>query len=482
MYNEDEKLIPEISQEENAPLPPSDAPAVPVEQPVEPAPVTTKAPAETSTVEASPVEVAQPAEVSPSPVEETPAQPVVEQPAPAEQPAPTEQPAAPVEKPAEPVPEKKPAEPVKEEPIPEPATAEVKNDPNSVQSPGVQPHNEGFGTHKHVSSSRVVSELIEKTEVDGGSLFAFIGDGFDKINGHTINVYALVFGPFYLAYRKLKTQAFISMLIAWIIGLYFRNYIVIGVYLIMHGLFANGMIMNFARNQVKKIKSEHTSYSSGEITTMCMNAGRPSLGPVISTLIKATLVFIVFNYVLGRVGVVPTNNFAYKYPDKAVNYVSSKLNLNFDFKKKKEEEPIVYKTDFNGTIDYNPKSVSDVLNITKPETYNQISLDGADLIEYKHDNLDTMSMCDARIYGVLNYKDAIEYAKAVNKFYEGSELTVKSVNGINWYIFNYELNGKNTMYVSNNDNNEIYVYSFLLVGEDEYSDEELNILNSISYK
>ena len=474
MYNDDEKLIPEIAQEENAlaPLPPS-AGEVPVETP---APVAQpEVPVQAVAPEAQP---AAQVETQPPAATEQP----VAQPAPAETSAPVETPAptaAPVvtEKPTE---TQKPAEPAKEEEAP--ATAEAPNDPKSVQSPGVQPHNSGFGTHQHISSSRVVSELIEKTEVDGGSLFAFIGDGFDKINGRTINVYALVFGPFYLAYRKLKTPAFFSMIIAWIIALYFRKYyIIIGIYLVLHGLFANGMIMNFARKQVKKIKSEHTSYSSGEITTLCMNAGRPSLGVVISTLIKATLVFLVGNYILARIGLIPNNNFAYKYPDKAINYASSKLNINFSFKMEEEPE-IIYRTDYNGTVDLNPKSVNEVLTVTKPESFKQLSLDGADMLEFKHDNEETLSLCHARIYGVLNYKDAVEFAKAFDKFYEGSELTVKSVNGINWYIFDYELNGKNTVYVSNNDKNEIYVYSFLKVGEDECSNEEANILNSINYK
>ena len=350
MYNDDEKLIPEIAQEENAlaPLPPS-AGEVPVETP---APVAQpEVPVQAVAPEAQP---AAQVETQPPAATEQP----VAQPAPAETSAPVETPAptaAPVvtEKPTE---TQKPAEPAKEEEAP--ATAEAPNDPKSVQSPGVQPHNSGFGTHQHISSSRVVSELIEKTEVDGGSLFAFIGDGFDKINGRTINVYALVFGPFYLAYRKLKTPAFFSMIIAWIIALYFRKYyIIIGIYLVLHGLFANGMIMNFARKQVKKIKSEHTSYSSGEITTLCMNAGRPSLGVVISTLIKATLVFLVGNYILARIGLIPNNNFAYKYPDKAINYASSKLNINFSFKKEEEPE-IIYRTDYNGTVDLIPKSVN----------------------------------------------------------------------------------------------------------------------------
>lgn len=99
---------------------------------------------------------------------------------------------------------------------------------------------------------------------------AYLGKDYQLIRDGKFNVWALLFGPFYLAYRKVDNIWFWTLLgiIAWFttFAAFFMN-----IYL---GYAASSILLKDARKKVDNIKNDNSNLSSTELIDLCSVKGK----------------------------------------------------------------------------------------------------------------------------------------------------------------------------------------------------------------
>lgn len=178
-------------------------------------------------------------------------------------------------------------------------------------------------------------------------LKAYIGKNYDSLKNEKISIPALLFGPFYLLYRKMWLDALIVSLISIILinytttELFIILQILIEIYL---GLKLNSIIIQRASSNVEKIKMSNPDKSDKDILKICQKSGNTSIISVIISI----LIILAFTYpyiaIYNRkettptktvaqldnmIYEVPTNNNISKYNNDSYHYYSYKDNNSF---------------------------------------------------------------------------------------------------------------------------------------------------------
>lgn len=182
---------------------------------------------------------------------------------------------------------------------------------------------------------------------DDEFLKSYIGKNYNSIKKENISIPAILFGPFYLLYRKMWLNALIVFLISSILISYTTTEVFILLQMIIEiylGLKLNSIIIQNASRNIEKIKMSNPDKSDKDILKICQKSGNTNITSVlISILIILALIYpyIVINYKnettytkkiahLDRmIYEVPTNNNISKYNNDTYHYYSYKDKNSF---------------------------------------------------------------------------------------------------------------------------------------------------------
>lgn len=152
-----------------------------------------------------------------------------------------------------------------------------------------------------------------------------------------------------------------------------------------------------------------------------------------------------------------------------------------DFSSKQET------TRFNGILIYETKNnINDIFNITIPNEF-KIDTSNNNIISAKLETNKSSKhkSCILSINEISNYSSSEQLSELMTKYYSVTKpLTIKEINGIKWYYFQYDLFGENDVYLTQTDN-KLYIYKYITEKDAEKqicSNYEMTITNSISLK
>lgn len=118
--------------------------------------------------------------------------------------------------------------------------------------------------------STTYSKAKEQISSEEDYVKAFIGNDYDRIKKSSFSIATLLFGGFYLFYRKMWTYGFLWLILAMMTG--FSS----GLIIIMNFILAinfSKIYIAYAKNQVQNIKNTNQNKSSTEILEECRKKG-----------------------------------------------------------------------------------------------------------------------------------------------------------------------------------------------------------------
>lgn len=117
---------------------------------------------------------------------------------------------------------------------------------------------------------------------------AYLGNDYNMASKKSFNFFALIFGPFYLSYKKI--YPYLWALIGFFCLL--KHYLMI--LNIAISFFASGWLWKNANKKVQKIKEKHIDLSSSELIELCKKEGEGSTLPILITFaILFTILFLI---------------------------------------------------------------------------------------------------------------------------------------------------------------------------------------------
>lgn len=328
---------------------------------------------------------------------------------------------------------------------------------------------------------------------------AYVGTKYDKFKKGKFNVWTLLFGPIYLAYRKMFWYGIGLCVVETIL----TNAIKIGflfvlVLRIVLAIFINKFYLQDANKKVNKIKSENSNAStdvllmasklsggvSKELLALAMYVtGTITTIALIISMITGTVNF--FRNILGNV------NWNISDKNDNISNDNSDGNNNSNNSNSENNNDSNENYTFDGTISYNTSvNINNNFNVTIPSGFKEDSFWGSNdyHFDYELSSSQVFGDCKFEFYSPNGYKSASSLANAMLKYYdksnsESSIITAK-INNINWYSFSNAGSFSTDYYYFMNKDNNVYVVKYES-GKDNldtcnsYKD---NIMNSISLK
>lgn len=301
---------------------------------------------------------------------------------------------------------------------------------------------------------------------------AYIGKNYDKITTRNYSIAGLIFNSFYFLYRKIYLLGILLFFINFIVLNLIINSnsilikticIIVELIILCIGLFVNKIYLRYVDKKVNKYIIENPKANQEQLEYICNNKGGTSLKGIL-ILFGMLVIFIIINFVLGSI--------------LMFNSLKNSLNDNFIGEKDKQYDGVL-------ELDTSDK-FTNYFNITVPQeflfydTFNQ----------YKYDTLEegVFTDCSLETNIVLGYSSSSVLipmiAKHNNKENEYSSTTI---NGINWYTFNYEDSMGITYYLATDYNGKLFLVNYnigssVINNKDNCTNKYNSIINSISKK
>lgn len=321
---------------------------------------------------------------------------------------------------------------------------------------------------------------------------AYVGEKYNKFKSSKFNIWALLFGPLYLAYRKMFWYGIGLCVVETIL----TNFIKIGFWFglvlrIVLALFVNKFYLQEASKRVNKIKSENANVSKDGLVLASKITGGVSkdlLALAMYVTGTITTIALIISMITGTVGffkdilsnikwkVTDNNNPNNNPSNDDSNNISNDSNENYTF---------------DGVISYNTGiNINNTFNVTIPSGFSEDSFWGSSdyHFSYELDSNQTFGDCKFSFYSPNGYKSAEGLAKAMQKYYVKNSLetsvTTAKINNINWYSFSNVDSFSTEYYYLMSKDDKVYVVSYES-GKDNldicnsYKD---SIMNSISLK
>lgn len=321
---------------------------------------------------------------------------------------------------------------------------------------------------------------------------AYVGTKYDKFKNGKFNIWALLFGPLYLAYRKMFWYGIGLCVVETIL----TNFIKIGFWFglvlrIVLAVFINKFYLQEASKKVNKIKSENANVSKDGLVLASKITGGVSkdlLALAMYVTGTITTIALIISMITGTVGffkdilsnikwkVTDNNNPNNNPSNDDSNNISNDSNENYTF---------------DGVISYNTGiNINNTFNVTIPSGFSEDSFWGSSdyHFSYELDSNQTFGDCKFSFYSPNGYKSAEGLAKAMQKYYVKNSLetsvTTAKINNINWYSFSNVDSFSTEYYYLMSKDDKVYVVSYES-GKDNldicnsYKD---SIMNSISLK
>lgn len=321
---------------------------------------------------------------------------------------------------------------------------------------------------------------------------AYVGTKYDKFKNGKFNIWALLFGPLYLAYRKMFWYGIGLCVVETILTNVVKIGIIFGLILrVVLALFVNKLYLQEASKRVNKIKSENANVSNGGLVLASKITGGVSkdlLALAMYVTGTITTIALIISMITGTVGffkdilsnikwnVTDNNNPNNNPSNDDSNNISNDSNENYTF---------------DGVISYNTGiNINNTFNVTIPSGFSEDSFWGSSdyHFSYELDSNQTFGDCKFSFYSPNGYKNAESLAKAMQKYYVKNSLetsvTTAKINNINWYSFSNVDSFSTEYYYLMSKDDKVYVVSYES-GKDNldicnsYKD---SIMNSISLK
>lgn len=272
----------------------------------------------------------------------------------------------------------------------------------------------------------------------------YVGVNQQKLLFNTKNFSALIFGEYYLFYRKLYLGGAILFFLKLLICLYLHWSLSILVNLIPFFLF-NKYYVFIITNQIKYLKKKHPE-SRIELYNAVEKAGGVNyISVLIGIGINAgiALTFFIISLIFGFSSIF--SNFWHIGP------------------KRIKAEPDTY----DGTLQYNQKiNIGSKLDITIPKeltnTSNKYSYRGEITIGKKT----VFNKCEFSVQVVDNYKNLDNLSELMSDYYD-TEYSKRTINGTKWNHIEKDNRGSEDFFITKKGGN-IYVYHFRIGMDADY--------------
>lgn len=361
--------------------------------------------------------------------------------------------------------------------IPNSLNENINNQNNISQNISINPVNNNITTN------------INNTENDDEELLkSFIGKNYEKITTKSFNFPGFFFNSFYMFYRKMFGLGFLSSIIISLILSLVLNFIKLDneilniiIYIIAYliigciiGLTVNKLYINYSKKKINKIKNSNQGKTTEELKNICIKSGGTSVGQiflgfatVLITIIILMLILSLFLFKTLFSNMFPffNNNMNYndipengeyndnEYdPDEEYNrYIELAADGNYD--------GMLY---FDSDVDVTNEFTVNVPSIFENELYDTS-------YQYSYENQEeTVSIfktCSLSINALLGYKNAELLINNMANFYkeygdETSDVTINTINNINWYSFHKTDTIGKTYYYGTTKNDKVFLFEY----------------------
>lgn len=314
---------------------------------------------------------------------------------------------------------------------------------------------------------------------------AYVGTKYDKFKNGKFNIWALLFGPLYLAYRKMFWYGIGLCVVETIL----TNFIKIGFWFglvlrIVLALFVNKFYLQEASKKVNKIKSENANVSKDGLVLASKITGGVSkdlLALAMYVTGTITTIALIISMITGTVGFFKDilSNIKWNVTDNNNNTNNTNNNNTSNDDSNNISNDSNENYTFDGVISYNTGiNINNTFNITIPSGFSEDSFWGSSdyHFNYELDSNQTFGDCKFSFYSPNGYKSAEGLAKAMQKYYvknsSETSVTTTKINNINWFNFSNVDSFSTEYYYLMSKDDKVYVVSY------ESGKNNLDICNS----
>ena len=294
-------------------------------------------------------------------------------------------------------------------------------------------------------------------------LMEFVGYKYEKISQSKFNIFALIFGEFYLLYRRMVLIGLFILLVRVAIIVFINPYLSLAINVALCFTF-NKLYLLHANSKIRNAEKRYPNASYDQLRDIVVSSGQ--------TKMSNPILMIFLSIIFGLIGLVIANINGFSVgPFKDINILVL-LGKNPEFKG-------------NLTYDTNANINNNYEMVMPDEIRNPNSNQGSIIGGIKTDPNDNFSNCHYSFNVLKDFSDAKNLAKQMKSYYnlkdDPEEL---QINSITWYHISYENNGTVNLYLTSR-NKKVYMYEFREEkNANTISCEQYNtsILNSIYYK
>ena len=294
-------------------------------------------------------------------------------------------------------------------------------------------------------------------------LMEFVGYKYEKISQNPLNIFALIFGEFYVLYRRMIVIGMLLLALRISLIIYVNPYLSLIINIVLFLTF-NKTYLLIAKGKIRSAERKNRNATYEQLKNTVVASGQTKMSNPI------TAVFVTL--IIGLIYLIATNLNSFSFgPFKDFNILVL-LGKNPEFK---------------GDLTYdNSTNINNYYEIVMPEEIKSPeSSQGSIIGGIKTDPNDNFSNCHYSFNVLKDYSNAKNLAKQMKNYYKLKNNPEElQINSITWYHISYENNGTVNLYLTSR-NKKVYMYEFREEkNANTASCEQYNtsILNSIYYK
>ena len=276
------------------------------------------------------------------------------------------------------------------------------------------------------------------SQSEGDQLYqAFIGKNYHKIMTRTINFSGLFFGVFYMFYRKMIFYGVLILLIQLIVSFFIPTYIASMPYLslipnLLIFLLFNKLYLSYAGKKIDKIKSNYLHLQIDDLKVECANEGGTSIGNIFAGFFTTIIISFLIGLLLSLLGL----GLSFK---KIINYIKNPSNGFIDVE---DDDELPKGKDYDGLIIYDTsKKVTEIFNITIPESLTKTDITNESDFEYQYKDNDGKVQCKVKFSALKMYNDDEKLIKQMREYLKTTDVSSVNkdkINNIEWFWFTHE--------------------------------------------
>lgn len=293
-------------------------------------------------------------------------------------------------------------------------------------------------------------------------LVSFIGFKYEKFCTQKINFGALIFGEYYLFYRRMNFIGFLILITRILIFIYYNPIYSFIINIILAFVF-NPLYLSSAKGKIRRVERRNPNATYDELRLKLLSLGGTKSSSAILAFFL-TIIFSLVTLIIINITGMSLGNFS------SFNILVL-LGKNPEFK-----GSLVYDTNINPNSYYEINLPSEISSNTETGNING---------SIKTDPNTVNSNCEYKFGVIKDYSNSKDLAEQMTKYYNLKTSPEElQINSITWYHLTYNNENTVNVYITSR-NRRVYMYEFIQEKNanstscDEYSTK---ILNSIYYK